>query len=96
MKIEFLRPAALELIDAVEYYNDQLQGLGDQFFEEFETGIDLVRKFPKAWQLIGTNTRRFIMKRFPYMILFIYEKDSIIITAVAHQHRHPDSYKREK
>ncbi|MBU4486099.1 MAG: type II toxin-antitoxin system RelE/ParE family toxin [Candidatus Delongbacteria bacterium] len=93
MKIEFLPPADDELEDAINYYNDQLQGLGDQFYNEFESGILLIKKFPNFWDKVGTNTRRFILKRFPYLIFFVPEKDRIIITAVAHQHRHPDSYK---
>jgi toxin ParE1/3/4 len=95
MIIEFLPPADKELHDAVNYYNDQLMGLGDQFFTEFETGLSLISKFPHYWEKVGANTRRFILKRFPYLILFIQEKDRIIITAVAHQHRHPDSYNRD-
>ncbi|NOR44349.1 MAG: type II toxin-antitoxin system RelE/ParE family toxin [Candidatus Delongbacteria bacterium] len=92
MKVIFLSPADTELEDAINYYNDQLHGLGDQFYDEFFVGIDFIKKYPIAWQKVGENTRRYILKRFPYMVLYVAEEDRIIITVIAHQHRHPDYY----
>ena len=92
MKMIFLSPAGQELEDAFIYYNDQLPGLGKQFFREVSTAIELIRKFPQAWHKVGKHTRRFLLKRFPYLILYIPEKDKIIITAIAHKHRFPDYY----
>ncbi len=37
MNFVFLPPADQELEEAIEYYNDQLQGLGDQFYQQFLT-----------------------------------------------------------
>lgn len=34
MKVEFIEPAAIELDDAIEFYNQQSQGLGNKFFDE--------------------------------------------------------------
>ncbi len=31
MKVEFLEPALIELDDAIDYYNMQSKGLGDDF-----------------------------------------------------------------
>ena len=43
--------------------------------------IEVIQKFPK-----------FLLKRFPYLVLYIPEEDKILITAIAHQHRKPDYY----
>lgn len=71
MRIIFLPPADKELEDAVVYYNDQLEGLGEHFLQEVSTAIELIKKFPHAWHKIGKHTRRFLLKRFPYLILYI-------------------------
>ena len=34
MKIEFLDEAQLELDEAIEYYNNEVDGLGDDFLQE--------------------------------------------------------------
>ncbi|MBN2857190.1 MAG: type II toxin-antitoxin system RelE/ParE family toxin [Candidatus Delongbacteria bacterium] len=94
MKIVFLPPAFKELEDAINYYNFQLENLGDQFYQEFLEASLLIRNFPSIWHKTGKYSRRFVLRRFPYMILFVAESDKIIITAVAHQHRHPESYNR--
>jgi len=35
MNIVLLPPADVELEEAVIYYNDQMSGLGDQFYQKF-------------------------------------------------------------
>jgi len=48
MKTIFLPPADKELEDAVIYYNDQLHGLGNQFYDAVITAIEFIRKFPQG------------------------------------------------
>lgn len=42
MKIEFLAPAEIELIDAISYYNMQSEGLGFEFAAEVKRTIERV------------------------------------------------------
>ena len=55
-EIVFLPPADKELNDAIDYYNDQLPGLGLQFFQDFINSIEVIQKFPNAWKKVGQNT----------------------------------------
>jgi hypothetical protein len=64
-EVLFLPPADRELEDAIQYYNDQLEGLGDRFFREVMEAIDTVQAFPLSWAKIGKRTHRMILKRFP-------------------------------
>ncbi len=41
MKINFLEVAQYELEDAIDYYNYELPGLGDAFFNEVLNALDL-------------------------------------------------------
>ena len=94
MKILFLPSAAEEFLDIVDFYDYQSPGLGLAFRQEFIEALDFIHLFPSGWQKVGLHTRKCILKKFPYIILYIVEKECLIITAVAHQHRHPDSYLR--
>lgn len=93
MNVRFISPATHELDEAVKYYDHQLPGLGFRFFQEVASTVERIRFMPEAWTKIGEQTRRCILKGFPYALLFIIETSEIIITAVAHLHRDPEHYK---
>ena len=94
MKILFSPLAIEEFIDAVDFYDYQSPGLGLAFKEEFYQAMDILQLFPFGWQKVGPNTHKCILKKFPYLILYIVDSNKIFITAIAHQHRHPKSYLR--
>lgn len=92
MKIRFLSPANIELDEAVRYYEHQMAGLGYRFFQEVSAAIERIIFMPEAWTKIGIKTRRCMLKGFPYALLYVAEKEEIVITAVAHLHREPEYY----
>ena len=92
MKLKFIPPSDQELIDAYNYYEDQLSGLGDQLLNEFNRTIKITIENPTIWNEVGEKTRRALLKRFPFLILYIFEENTIHITCIAHQHRNPDYY----
>ncbi|MFW8601594.1 type II toxin-antitoxin system RelE/ParE family toxin [Desulfobacterota bacterium M19] len=92
MNIIVIPPADKELEEAIDYYNDQMTGLGEQFYNSFLDTTNYISQTPDAWKRIGTNTRRINIKRFPYLILYVLDGQDILITCVAHQHRNPTYY----
>ena len=56
MEIRLLDVAQQELDEAVEYYNQKLPGLGDQFLLEALAAFERIKKFQKA----GTFTPRIL------------------------------------
>ncbi len=93
MNIRFLEPARAELIDTVNYYNRQRQGLGVEFAEEVRAATDRIIEYPEAWPLIAKRTRRCRTKRFPYGIIYQVRGDTILIVAVLHLRREPRNWK---
>jgi len=92
LRIRFLSPALTELDETINYYDHQLPGLGFRFFQEVSLSIEHIKSMPDAWTKIGSQTRRCLIKGFPYALLFMAESKEIIITAVANLHRNPDHY----
>ena len=92
MRVRFLSPASIELDEAIRYYDHQLSGLGIHFFREVNAAIDRIKRMPEAWTKIGEQTRRCLIKGFPYALHYVVEKDEVLITAVAHLHRDPEHY----
>ena len=89
MKVRFLTPASIELADAIKYYEDQRPALGYELLSEVEAAVDKIMQFPSAWTLLSKRTRRILLKRFPFGILYQVQGDEIIIAAVMDLRRNP-------
>ena len=81
--------ADAELEEAMLFYESRLVGLGKSFAAEVERMVSLIREFPDAGAKVGIGRRRVVVDRFPYSIVYRRDPDSIVIVAVAHQHRRP-------
>jgi plasmid stabilization system protein ParE len=93
MRVEFLDVAEAELAEAISYLNDQSEGLGFEFAAEVKKTIMRIVYFPEAWTKLSKRTRRCRTKRFPYGIIYQNRGDLILIIAVMHLRRHPDTWK---
>ncbi|TAL45310.1 MAG: type II toxin-antitoxin system RelE/ParE family toxin [Methylovulum sp.] len=89
MKLSFLEAAEAELQAAMDYYNLQKSGLGQEFLAEIKAMIDRITNFPEAWQPLSRRTRRCLSRRFPYGIIYQIRDDEILIIAVSHLHQKP-------
>ncbi len=89
MKYDFLVPASLELQEAVDYYNQRQEGLGNEFAIEVYQSIQRILSHPDLWQKLSSRTRRCMTSRFPYGIVYQKRKDLVLIVAIGHLHRRP-------
>jgi len=94
MRIEFLDPAKQEFAEAIAFYNEQSEGLGFRFALEIKRILSRILQHPNAWSPISKRTRRCRTDRFPYGVIYQVRKDSILIVAISHLHRHPDYWKQ--
>ncbi len=90
MSVEFIEPAAIELDDAIEYYNVQAEGLGDKFLDEVLRTIELISLFPQAFTEGTKHTRKALLRKFPYYLIYTSMKEKLYIIAVAHNNREPE------
>jgi len=89
MRAVFLRPARIELLEAVAYYEGESPGLSDRLLAEVRHGLDFIRSHPSASPLISHDVRRKLLHRFPYSLLYSVEKDFLLIVAFMHHKRRP-------
>ncbi len=92
MKVTFLKIAEAELDDAFEYYESVQSSLGFRFLTEAELSIARIQQFPFSYEEIGNYSRRCLVQKFPYGIIYQYTeyKKEVLIVAVSHLHRVPD------
>jgi plasmid stabilization system protein ParE len=85
-----LHPEAIEdARNARAWYADQNSKLADDFFVELERAISLVAESPESWPPFEAGTRRFMMRRFPYFVVYRLDTDELQVIAIAHARRRP-------
>ena len=89
MRIVFDELAYEELKDGMEYYEMELEGLGERFKEEVKRIIRIIKNMPEIGSLENGNIRKYILHKFPYKVLYSIERDHLYIVAIAHMHREP-------
>lgn len=90
MQIEFTEPAVIELEDAIQYYELELKGLGRKFLDEVLETTELISLFPQLFSKNSEHTRRAVLRKFPYNLIYSILNVKIYIIAVAHQNRTPE------
>ncbi len=93
MKIKFLEEAQYELDDAIDYYNFETPGLGEQFLQEILNSLDRIVNYHQAWHPLSENTRRCQTRRFPYGLIYTVLENEILIISVSNLHREPNHWK---
>ena len=93
MVVLYLEPARREYWDAVEFYESQAVGLGADFIAEVERTEQHLLAHPHRGSPYRAGTRRMLVSRFPFWIVYSLEPDQIVVIAVAHQHRRPDYWR---
>ena len=84
MKLEFSIAAEREIEAAADYYENEEAGLGFQFVEELNHSITFVLQFPNAWSPLSKRSRRCVLRRFPYNIIYSVQQDTVTIVTVVH------------
>jgi len=85
-----VRPAAAADIDeAFLWYEGQRLGLGHEFLAAAQTLVDAIAQHPLRYPIARRNTRRALLRRFPYAIYFRIYDEAIVVVACMHGRRNP-------
>ena len=96
MKYRFHPEAETELNEAVDYYDACQKGLGLEFAREIHATIDNICEFPLAWTPLSQKTRRCLLGRFPYGVVYQSKGGEIIIMAIMQLNRKPGYWRKRK
>ena len=89
MKYSFDPDAQTEYFEAIQYYEQEVEGLGARFILDIENTIGRILAFPETWGRLTVNTRRALLEVFPYGIIYHFDGTEIYILAVMHLKRTP-------
>lgn len=87
--------ASAELADAVRWYEMQRPGLGADLLGAVDGTLRRIQERPEIGAEIGGDacTRRIMIKRFPYQVVYRLARKEIVVAAFAHLKRRPGYWK---
>ena len=86
----------LDLSSCFEYYENIQQGLGIQFIECVEESFNKIQQRPYLYKEILPNIRRVAISKFPYRVFYTILEKQIIVNAVFHARKDPNSWNINK
>jgi plasmid stabilization system protein ParE len=92
-----VRPdAEAELTAAAAWYEEKRDGLGEQFVTAVETALSAIEDSPETWPYWKREHpyRRYVMRRFPFVVFYTVEPAAVTIVAIAHAKRRPGYWMR--
>jgi toxin ParE1/3/4 len=90
-----LHPLAwLEIEGGDDWYSRRSAEAGIDFVAAVSDAIDAICEAPQRWPQYLFGTRRFILQRFPFSVVYLDKPDVMNIVAVAHSKRKPGYWKR--
>ncbi len=89
MKVRRLHAVDVEAIEAAQYYKAIDPKLSERLIKEFEASIMRIQRFPLGWKPIDPDLRQCVVKGFPYVVIYAFRHDEIIVVAFANTHRRP-------
>lgn len=89
LDVEYLEQAVVEAVAAAEWYAARSPTAAAGFEAELDAAESAIRELLNAWPPYDHGTRRFLLRRYPFGIVYRVEASRVLIVAVAHGHRRP-------
>jgi len=91
----FTLAARAELIDAQDWYENEVPGLGRRFRAAIDAVIERMSANPRQFPVIYKNVHRALLRRFPYALMFVIEADeTLTVIACFHGSRDPSHWQK--
>jgi plasmid stabilization system protein ParE len=89
-----LHPAALEdARDGYAWYLERSPRVADAFLAELDRGLRLIAATPESWPPDLFGARHYVLRKYPYSIVYKAAGSSIVVYAFAHAKRKPGYWK---
>ena len=92
--VEYHQGASADVKSAVAWYQKHSLKAALDFIEELHRAADTIREAPERWPIGKNDTRRFLLWRFPFAIIYSEQESVVTIWAVAHGSRRPEYWAR--
>ena len=86
----WVHPEAIaEARGARQWYDARNAEAAEAFGAELDLAVARIEEAPRSWPHYLAETRRYLLRRFPFFVVFREVDDRVQILAVAHARRRP-------
>lgn len=90
----YVHPEAVaEAQAATQWYRQRSPLAADAFLVEIDRAIEKIAENPGIWPRYVASTQRFLLKRFPFSVVFRLTPNRVEVVAIAHGRRKPGYWK---
>ena len=86
--------AEADYTESLCWYAERSPKAAEDFDQEFHHALDQVLSDPLRFPLCDSRHRYFLMRRFPFRIIYRVDGDNVIVIAIAHAARSPDYWRK--
>jgi plasmid stabilization system protein ParE len=83
------RETEADIADAIDWYEEQSPGLGRRFYDDVQRVIGRIANNPLQYAIAYRTSRRALLRRFPYALVFRAEGDEVRLLGCFHTSRSP-------
>jgi toxin ParE1/3/4 len=89
-RIDYHQGAIADVKSAIAWYQKRSPRAAQDFVQELSRAADTILESSERWPLGKNGTRRFLLWRFPFAVIYSEGESVITVWAVAHGSRRPE------
>ena len=91
--VQFHPEAIAEARAVAQWYRERNTSAADAFLSELNRAVEKISETPEMWPLYAGGTRRLLLRRFPFSVIYREVSGNIEVVAIAHGRRKPGYWK---
>lgn len=88
--VEISDDAEIDFDKSYKYYSADSLEIADTFFKQINFSLENIQQTPYSFSKIHKNIRKYIVKKFPFVIYFQVIDTLIKVIAIFHTSRNPE------
>ncbi len=92
--IRFHPEADQEYLSSLAWYSERSRDAALDFEAQFQQAISAIEEAPDRWPLHLSHYRRYILRQFPFSIVYRVRETDVLVLAVAHAHQRPGYWRK--
>lgn len=88
--IEISDEAEIDFDKSYEYYFKDNSKIADRFFKKINLSFEEIKQNPHAFSIAHKDIRKYIVKKFPFVIYYQVVSSAIRVIAIFHTSRNPE------
>jgi plasmid stabilization system protein ParE len=96
MSVLIRQAAAADIGEAFLWYERQKAGLGNEFLAVVQSALENIDAHPTRYLIVHRETRRALVRRFPYGGFYRVYGEVVIVVACMHARRNPMRWKFQR